>query len=511
MAGGRGDGGGSTGVTPRVAIVGAGFGGIATAIELQRAGIESFELYERAPSVGGVWWHNDYPGSACDIPSALYSYTYAQRKDWSRPCPSRDEVLRYLRAVADEHGVTPRVRTNTEIVEARFEPSRCGWTLRTDAGETIEADVLVLGTGQLSRPVVPPIPGRDAFAGAQFHTAEWDHGVDLRGKRVTVVGTGATAVQVVPPVAEQAGHLDVVQRSASWILPRQNEEYAPWVRRAIERVPGLQAFRRQFLRAFGVTVTAGLTVDRRLGLPWKLWSKAYLRLRVPDPKLRAQLTPTDPFGCKRILFSSHYLPALQRPNVDVVTSAVAEVTPRGVRFADGTERETDVIVWATGFADALVTPLDVVGREGRHLADVWADGEMAHHGMTVHGFPNAFVLYGPNTNLGSGSIIEMLEAQTKYVVQAIGMLPEDATALEVRAEAQAASNARLDARMQHTVWTGCDNWYRHGHTGRVTRNWPGFVHEYVKTVAVPEAGDFRILRPVPTAAPSAEPAVPERA
>lgn len=496
-------------MTPRVAIVGAGFGGIATAIALRRAGIERFALYERAPSLGGVWWYNDYPGSACDIPSALYSYTYAQRRDWSRPCPSRDEVLGYLRGVAAEHGITPRIRTSTEITEARFDPSRSGWTLRTAEDETIEADVLVLGTGQLSRPVIPAIPGRENFEGAQFHTAEWDHDVDLTGRRVTIVGTGATAVQAVPPVAEQVAHLDVVQRSASWILPRRNEDYSPLVRGAIAHVPGLQWLRRQLLRGFGVMVTAGLTVDERFNLPWKLWSRAYLRTQVRDRALRAKLTPTDPFGCKRILFSSAYLEALQRPNVDVVTDAIAEVTPRGLRLADGAERETDVIVWATGFADALVTPLDVVGRGGRRLADVWADGEMAHHGMTVHGFPNAFVLYGPNTNLGSGSIIEMLEAQTSYVVQALGLLPADGGALEVRAEAQAASNARLDARMQDTVWTTCNSWYRHGHTGRVTRNWPGFVHEYTRTVATPDPGDFRVVRAVPAAVPAAMP-VPER-
>ena len=248
---------------PRVAIVGAGFGGIATAIALRRAGVETFTLYERAPSLGGVWWHNDYPGSACDIPSALYSYSYAQRRDWSRPCPSRDEVLAYLRDVADRHGLNERIRLNCEIVEARFAPSRCGWTLRTGGGETIEADVVVLGTGQLSRPVVPDVPGRDRFEGAQFHTAEWDHDVPLDGRRVTVVGTGATAIQVVPQLAGRVARLDVVQRTAPWILPRQNEDYSPRVLRMIERVPGLQALRRQFLRAFGVAVTAGLTVSPR--------------------------------------------------------------------------------------------------------------------------------------------------------------------------------------------------------------------------------------------------------
>lgn len=502
MDAGRGNRG-TRRMTPRVAIVGAGFGGIATAIELRRAGIESFTLYERAPELGGVWWHNDYPGSACDIPSALYSYTYAQRKDWSKPCPSRDEVLGYLQGVAAEHGITERVRTGCEITEAHFDPARCGWTLRTAGGETIEADVLVLGTGQLSRPVIPPIDGRADFTGAQFHTAEWDHTVPLDGRRVTVIGTGATAVQVVPQLAGRVAHLDVVQRSAAWILPRQNEEYSRFVRAAIARVPGLQSLRRQFLRAFGVAVTAGLTVSPRFNLPWQLWSSAYLRSQVPDPELRTQLTPSDAFGCKRVLFSSSYLGAVQAPNVDLVTERVAEVTPHGVRFADGSERDTDVIVWATGFADALVTPLDVVGREGRHLADVWRDGERAHHGITVHGFPNAFVLYGPNTNLGSGSIIEMLEAQSSYIVQAIGdLLPEPGAALEVRAEAQAASNAALEDRMGRTVWMSCDSWYRHGHTGRVTRNWPGFVHEYTRAVAAPDPADFRVLRPLPAGVPA---------
>lgn len=496
-------------MSPRIAIVGAGFGGIATAIELRRAGIEDFTLFERAPDVGGVWWHNDYPGAACDIPSQLYSFSYAQRRDWSRPCPSRDEVLRYLQDVAADHGITPRVRTQTEIAQARFDHDRCRWTLTTTGDERHEADVLVLGTGQLSRPAIPDVAGRHLFAGPQFHTAAWDHAVPLEGRRVTIVGTGATAVQVVPQLAARAAHVDVVQRSPSWILPRTNDAYGPITRRAIEKMPGFQAFRRQALRAFGTAVTAGLTLDSRLSLPWRAWSSAYLRTQVRDPELRARLTPTDPFGCKRVLFSSTYLQALQEPNVDLVTDAIAEITPGGVRFADGSERETDVLVWATGFADALVAPLEVVGRNGRRLADTWRDGEIAHHGLTVHGFPNAFVLYGPNTNLGSGSIIEMLEAQASYIAQALALVPRGA-ALEVRAEAQAASNAALDARMARTVWTQCASWYRQGHTGRVTRNWPGFVSAYRRAVAAPSPTDFRILRPptVPAAGPAPLSVVP---
>lgn len=489
-------------MSARIAIVGAGFGGIATAIELRRAGIEDFTLFERAPGLGGVWWHNDYPGAACDIPSQLYSFSYAQRRDWSRPCPSRDEVLGYLQDVASEHGITPHIRTNTEITEARYDGDACRWTLTTASGEAHEAEFLVLGTGQLSRPAVPDVPGRHLFAGAQFHTAEWDRTVSLAGKRVTVVGTGATAVQVVPQLAGEAARVDVVQRSPAWILPRTNDEYGRLTRRAIEKMPGLQALRRQALRLFGTVVTAGLTLDSRLSLPWRVWSSVYLRTQVRDPELRARLTPTDPFGCKRVLFSSTYLQALQEPNVDLVTSSVTEVTPGGLRFADGSERETDVIVWATGFADALVAPLEVLGRNGRRLADIWRNGETAHHGLTVHGFPNAFVLYGPNTNLGSGSIIEMLEAQASYIVQTLRLTPRGA-ALEVRAEAQAASNAALDERMARTVWTQCASWYREGHTGRVTRNWPGFVGAYRRAVASPRVTDFRILRPlaVPAAAP----------
>lgn len=479
---------------PRVAIVGAGFGGIATAIELFRAGIEDVTLYERAPRLGGVWWHNDYPGAACDIPSQLYSFSFAQRRDWSRPCPSRDEVLGYLDDVADEFGVTPHVRTGTEIVSARFDAARCGWTLRTGAGEEIEADIVVLGTGQLSRPAIPDLPGRGAFAGAQFHTAMWDHDVPLDGRKVTIVGTGATSVQVVPQLAGRVERLDVVQRSASWILPRKNEAYGPLVRSLITYIPGLQGLRRRALQRFGTVVTAGLTLDSRLSVPWKWWSQAYLRTQVRDPELRRCLTPTDPFGCKRILFSSSYLEAMRQPMVHLVTDGIAAITPTGIRYEDGTERETDVIVWATGFADRLVAPLDVAGRDGRRLADAWAGGELAHHGITVHGFPNAYLLYGPNTNLGSGSIIEMLEAQAAYIAQAAGRTPRG-LALEVTAEAQAASNAALDARMQRTVWTGCASWYRAGHTGRVTRNWPDFLGKYLQAVASPAPGDFCTVRP----------------
>ncbi|MBJ7332193.1 MAG: NAD(P)/FAD-dependent oxidoreductase [Solirubrobacteraceae bacterium] len=493
--------------SPRVAIVGAGFGGIATAIALRQAGVQRVELYERAEHLGGVWWFNDYPGAACDIPSAMYSYSYAQRKDWSRPCPSRDEVLGYMADVAREHRVDEQIRLNTEITAARFDETTMAWTLESADGATFEADVLVLACGQLSRPAIPNVPGRETFGGQQFHSAEWPAGEDLAGKRVAVVGTGATAVQVIPAIAEAAARVDVVQRSAAWMLPRQNEDYSPFTLSLIKRVPGLQWARRRFLQTFGVAVTAGLVRNPRFNLPWQLWSAAYLRLRVKDPVLRAKLRPRDPFGCKRMLFSSKYYETVQRPDVALLTQGIDRVTKTGIAYADGIERDVDTIVWATGFQDALVAPMDVTGRDGQRLADTWAGGEVAHHGITVHGFPNAFLLYGPNTNLGSGSIIEMLEAQASYIVQAVGMLPADGGyAIEVTAAAQELSNAALDHEMRSTVWNGCDSWYRKDHTGRITRNWPMSVREYVETVAVPARHDFALLRPSHDAHPA--PVVP---
>ncbi len=478
-----------------VAIVGAGFSGIGMGIALKRAGIP-FTIFDRAEEVGGVWHYNTYPGAACDIPSALYSFSFEQRRSWTHPCSSHADIKAYLGECVDAYGLRSHLRLGTEIADASWDGEQARWALRTVAGETIVASSVIFACGQLSRPAWPSIPGQDRFQGHSFHSAEWDHDVDLRGKRVAVIGTGASAIQFVPAIAPEVGRLDVYQRSASYLLPRRNNAYADWARTAIARIPPLQWVRRQTLYHFCEATTVGLTGPPALSKPIQWWSEGFRRLRVRDAELRRKLTPDYPIGCKRILFSSKYYPALQRENVDLIVDPIREVTERGVVTADGQEREVDVIVYGTGFrTHDFVAPVRVSGVNGQDLQQSWAGGAEAHHGMAVSGFPNMFVLYGPNTNLSVGSIIVMIEAQVGYVRQAIEHLGRTGTAaVDVRADVQAASNAAIQRDFEGTVWTACDSWYRNAQ-GRVVSNWPHRMAEYERLVERFDPAEFRTVVP----------------
>jgi cation diffusion facilitator CzcD-associated flavoprotein CzcO len=482
----------------RVAIVGAGFSGIAMAITLEREGIRDFELYERAEDLGGVWQQNTYPGATCDVPSYLYSYSFAQRRDWSRPCSPQAEILEYLRETASRYGVSGRVRTGCEIAGAEFDAERARWMLTSTAGERFEADALVLACGQLSRPAWPSIPGQEQFSGHSFHSAEWDHEYPLAGKRVAVIGTGASAIQFVPPIAEQVARLDVYQRTAPYMLPRRNPGYPRWMRALIAKVPGVQALRRLSMWLVMETFITGLTRVPPLGWALRTWSTTFMRSQVRDPDLRRRIWPDYPFGCKRILFSSSYLPALARPNVDLVTDPIARISARGVVAADGREREVDCIIYGTGFkANEFVAPMRVEGLRGRTLEQAWDGGAEAHLGVTVSGFPGMFLLYGPNTNLGVGSIIVMIEAQVGYVLAALRAAARlGAASLDVRPEVQAASSERLQRRLRGSVWSTCHSWYR-TESGRVTNNWPGYMIEYVRATRRVRPEDYRPIRPRP--------------
>ncbi|WP_051470965.1 flavin-containing monooxygenase [Patulibacter minatonensis] len=466
----------------RIAIVGTGFSGIGAAIALRRAGHEDITLFERGDDVGGVWARNTYPGAACDVPSYVYSFSFAQRRDWSRPCSPQAEVHEYLRTVAREHGVLDDVRFGTEITEARWDAATCAWTLAADDGATFEADVLIPACGQLTRPATPAIPGADRFAGAMFHSAEWDHDEPLHGRRVAVIGTGASAVQFVPPVADEAAHVDVYQRSAPYMLPRTNAPYPRVVREVVERVPGVQTVRREGGRLLLEGLIAAFTVAPPARAAVERFSLAFMRLQTPDRELREKTRPDYPLGCKRMLFSSHYLPALGRENVDLVVDDVDHLTEDGVVTGDGRLRPADVVIWGTGFQTRFVAPMRIHGLGGRELTELWGDAPRAHHGITVASFPNLFLLYGPNTNLGVGSIVEMIEAQTGYVVDALRRLDrEGADALDVDPTVMAVSDAQTQERLQDSIWTRCASWYR-VEDGRVTTNWPGFMREYAAKV-----------------------------
>ncbi|MEA2355292.1 MAG: hypothetical protein QOD61_1421 [Solirubrobacteraceae bacterium] len=485
----------------RVAIVGAGFGGIATAIALAREGIDDFVVLDRFDGVGGVWRQNTYPGAACDVPSCLYSFSYEQRRDWTRACSPQAEIRDYLEATVARYGISDRLRLGTEVVRADFDDRTLGWRLVTDRDETIEARHLVLACGQLNRPAWPPIAGIEAFAGRSFHSAEWDHSYDLRGKRVAVVGTGASAVQFVPEIAREVERLHVFQRSAPWMLPRRNPRYGGLTRAAIRHAPGLQRLRRAATRAVMEVGIAALAEGKVLHAGLSAASKAFMRGQLRDPEVRRRAWPDYPIGCKRILFSSYYLPALQRANVELVTEAVERIRVDGIETRDGRLREVDCIIYGTGFrAQEFVVPLDVRGSGGRSLEEGWAGGADAHLGLTVAGFPNMFLLYGPNTNLGVGSIIVMLEAQVAFVIDALRRLAATGSvAIDVRPEVQRASGEALQRRLSRSVWTGCRNWYVRPENGRVTNNWPGHMAEYVRATRSLRPEDYRWLRSAPGA------------
>jgi cation diffusion facilitator CzcD-associated flavoprotein CzcO len=484
----------------RVAIVGAGFSGIGMGAALQRAGHE-YAIFERAGDLGGVWQHNTYPGACCDVPSYVYSYSWAQRRDWSRPCSPQAEIQDYLREVATEQRVIGKIRFGTEVTEARWDPGQLKWRLtlrRSEAGgaDDYEADALVLGCGQLSRPSWPQVPGATEFAGHSFHSAQWDHENDLTGERVAVIGTGASAIQFIPEVAQRAAHLDVYQRSAPYLLPRRNVAYPEPVRQLLRRIPGAQRVRRYGMCGVMESITFGLTRSSATRALLRAWSTAFMRVQLRgDRRLRRRAWPDYPFGCKRILFSSSYLPALRRNDVELISDQIDRITARGVVTRDGTERPVDTIIWGTGFhTNEFVVPMRVFGDGGAELQHSWRDGAEAHHGISVAGYPNLFLLYGPNTNLGAGSIIVMLEAQIRYVSRALALIG-DGQALDVRPEVQRRFADDVQRRLGDTVWTGCHSWYRRDGDGRIVNNWPGFVAEYVRDTRDVDVADYAVLHP----------------
>ena len=480
------------GRTPTVAIVGAGFGGIGLGIKLKEAGIESFTILEKGSRVGGVWRDNSYPGLTCDVPSLLYQFSFEPNHDWSRRFPRRDEILAYIERCADRHGLHEHIRLSTEVAQADFDEASGRWRIGRVGGEEIEADVLVTATGQLSRPSYPRIAGLDTFEGEMFHSARWNHDYDLAGRRVAAIGTGASAIQYIPEIAPLVDRLDVYQRTPNWTISKPDRPYRPREKALFRRFPWIPALSRRITYVRFELFTLGMT-----RFPWLLRAherdhEKRVEQEVPDPELRAKLIPEYPLGCKRVLVTSDWLPALARPNVHVITDDVAEVTPRGVRTADGTEREADAIILGTGFqANEFLAPMAIRGRGGLDLNDAWRDGAEAYLGLAVSGFPNMFMLYGPNTNLGAGSIITMLESQIGYVVEAVeGLRRSGAPWMDVREDVQTEFNREVQRRLTGTVWTaGCNSWYR-TESGKVTNNWTGFVTEYRRRTRRPDPADF---------------------
>jgi cation diffusion facilitator CzcD-associated flavoprotein CzcO len=466
----------------RVAVAGAGFAGIGLAVQLLASGETDFVVLERGDDVGGTWRDNTYPGCACDVPSHLYSFSFAPNPDWSRTYSRQPEIQDYLRRVARDHGVMPHVRLDTEVLDASWDADASLWRIATSTG-SLTADVFVLATGPLSEPKTPDVPGVESFAGATWHSARWDHDHDLAGERVAVIGTGASAIQFVPQIQPDVAHLTVFQRTPPWIMPRPDRRITRVEKWAYRHLPLLQKLVRWLVYwRQELVLMPGLVYFPRWMNTIERLAQRNLQRQISDPVLREKVTPSYRMGCKRILISNDWYPALAQPNVDVVTDAIVRVTPDGVVTADGTEHRLDTIVFGTGFrVTDIAVAHRVTGADGRTLADVWSGSPQAYLGSTVPGFPNMFILVGPNTGPGHTSVVFYIEGQVRYVLDALAMMRRDrVTIIDVRRDVVEQFNDDLQRRMQHTVWLtgGCGSWYL-DERGRNTTLWPGPSFEVV--------------------------------
>ena len=460
---------------------------------LSRAGYHDVTVFERGERVGGVWHHNTYPGAACDVPSHLYEFSFAPNPHWSRRYAPQAEIQGYLEDVARSHGVLDRIRTGIEVERARWDGDRCRWVIDTSGG-VHEADVLITACGQLSTPFVPALRGLESFEGPAFHTAEWRHDVDLAGRRVAVIGTGCSAIQVVPAIQPEVAQVDVYQRSPGWTIPKVDFAYRERTKRLFARFPLLQRLDRAAIHAFMEAGAAGMTKHRWMLGPFRAAGRRQIEKAIEDPELRRKVTPTDEVGCKRIMLTDDWYPTLTKPNVDLVTDRIAEVTPTGVRSEDGVERGADVLVLATGFAThGFIAPMEIVGASGGTLADAWSGVAHAYLGASVPDFPNMFLLYGPNTNGGTGSVIYTIEAAARHVIAALGELERSgARRIEVRRQTAEAFDRDLREALAQTVWhSGCTNWYV-DENGNDPNQWPWLWTTYRRRTARIEPGAYEL-------------------
>ncbi|HEX8000562.1 MAG TPA: NAD(P)/FAD-dependent oxidoreductase [Pyrinomonadaceae bacterium] len=471
-------------VSARVAIIGSGFGGLGAAIRLKQEGLEDFVILERASDVGGTWRDNTYPGCACDVESHLYSFSFAPSPEWTHSFSPQPEIWAYLKRCARDFGLLPHIRFQHEVREAAWEEDAQRWRIETSQG-SFTASVLVMAAGALSEPRLPQLPGLENFQGKVFHSARWEHDYDLTERRVAVVGTGASAIQFVPEIQPRVSKLHIFQRTPPWIVPRRDRRLSERERRLFRRFPAAQRAVRASIYLFRELFLLGFRHLWLAGQIEKL-ARRHLERQVTDPTLRAKLLPDYAIGCKRILISNNYFPSLMRSNVEVITEGIAEVRESSIVDRSGVEREVDAIIFGTGFR-VTDPPLaaHIRGRGGRTLSEVWAGSPQAHAGTTVAGFPNLFILLGPNTGLGHNSVVYMIEAQIEHLLAALKyMWRRGACAIEPRPEAQSAFVAEVQKRMEGTVWIagGCASWYLDS-TGRNSTIWPDFTWRFRRRVA----------------------------
>ncbi len=477
---------------PSIAVVGGGFGGVGAAAMLKRDGYDDVTVFEKGERVGGVWHRNTYPGAACDVPSHLYEFSFAPNR-WSRRYAPQAEIQAYVEGVARRFGVLDRIRTGTEVSSASWDERRGKWALET-SGERHEADVLLTACGQLSVPKTPPIPGLDGFDGPAFHTADWRHDIDLDGKRVAVIGTGCSAIQVVPAIQPIAQRVDVYQRSPGWTLPKMDYAYPEWAHALFRRVPALRRLDRASIFAFHELAAAALTRQRWLLPAFRALGRRQIKIAIEDPELRRRVTPADEFGCKRVMLTDEWYPALARPNVELVAEGIEAVTAAGILDTGGVERPADVLVFATGFASHdFVAPMEIVGSSGRTLEEEWGEVPRAYLGLSVRGFPNMFLLYGPNTNGGSGSVINTLECGIDHVLAALhGMERARARRIEVVPAAVEGFDRELRTALAKTVWhSGCTSWYV-DENGNDPSQWPWLWSAYRRRTRRLEPGAYEL-------------------
>jgi cation diffusion facilitator CzcD-associated flavoprotein CzcO len=479
-----------------VVIIGAGFGGLGMAIRLKAQGQDDIVIIEKGGDVGGCWRDNTYPGAACDVPSHLYSYSFERHYPWSRRFAPQSEIFAYQQHCARKYDIYRHIRFNTEVAEAHFDDQQGLWEITLTSDQKILARTLITATGQLNQPAYPNLPGIDEFKGKHFHSARWDHDVDLAGKTVAVVGTGASAIQFVPEVAKVAGKVMLFQRSAAHVLSKPDRAYTAREHLMLKRFPITQTLDRLRIYVANEARVLGFTSFQQAMAVFEWKFKRQLYKFIKDPEQREKLTPDYPIGCKRILMSNEYYPALAKDHVEVINHGIREVTAKGVIDSEGQHHDVDVIIYGTGFqATDFLTPMTITGRDGVSLNDAWQDGAEAYLGMTVSGFPNLFMLYGPNTNLGHNSIIYMLESQINYVQQCLAEIEaQGLRSMEVRKSVQTNFNDSVQSKIHDTVWNkGCHSWYTTA-SGKNTNNWPGFTFNYRRQTQQLDLNDYDIIR-----------------